>query len=423
MIRTVAEDLEDKNHPSTSTPRLGRLLTVMLPAATAMYALYQGLGQILLPAQVAALDPEGKVGTLAMLTSIGAVATLLGLPAGGAVSDRTVSRFGRRAPWIVVTSVVSGVLMIAMGYTGDIIALGVLYALLGFVSNFYQGAFSAILPDRVPLDRRGVASSVIGLGTPLGILLGVNLAAQLGQIWGYAALGAILVVASLVLVLVAPDSSSRDLPAPDARPVRRFVVSGFLAAFRSRDYTLAFVSRFTLFLAYSLAAGYLFYTLTDYIGAENLPFASVAQAVGLLSSINVIAWVVVATICGWLADRFDLRKGFVAAASVGVALSMVIPIVLPTWEGMVLYSVLNGASIGTYFAVDLALMSLVLPDKANEGRDFGILAVATGLPAVLAAPLASLLIGAAGGYVALYVAGAISAAVAGIVVFGIRSVR
>ncbi len=76
---------------------------------------------------------------------------------------------------------------------------------------------------------------------------------------------------------------------------------------------------------------------------------------------------------------------------------MVVPILSPTWTGMLVYAVLSGAFIGTYFAVDLAVMSLVLPDKENEGRDFGILAVATGLPQILSSVIAGVLITFLGG--------------------------
>ena len=43
---------------STDPVRLGRLLAFVFPATTAMYALFNGIGVILLPAQVADLAPS-----------------------------------------------------------------------------------------------------------------------------------------------------------------------------------------------------------------------------------------------------------------------------------------------------------------------------------------------------------------------------
>jgi MFS family permease len=176
-------------------------------------------------------------------------------------------------------------------------------------------------------------------------------------------------------------------------------------------------------LSYFTSNGFLYYTLSDYIGANNLPDGDVAVAVSTLTSITVVAWVAVASLCGWLSDKLDRRKLFVGVSALALALTMLVPVFLPTWTGMVIFAVCAGLSIGIYFAVDLAVMSLVLPDKANEGRDFGILAVATGLPTILAAPIAGILISVGGSYAALYIFGVVCAALAGVTVLRIRAIR
>ncbi|OZC59793.1 MFS transporter [Rhodococcus sp. 06-621-2] len=414
---------------------LPRLLALLLPATTAMYGVFQGIQQILLPAQVEQLDPASKVGNLALLTTLAAIASMLALPIGGAVSDRTRTRFGRRTPWLLIMSAVSALLMVYMGTGPALVPLAVAYMLLWFTANFYSGAISAMLPDRVPVERRGVASAVIGLGTPLGILAAVNLVSRIDRFWGYTIIGVVLVLATVLLTVGAREpSSERDaLPSPAVtvadkggrgrRTASPHVIRGFFAAFSSRDFTLAFISRAALFLSYFTISGYLYYTVQDYVGEENLPGGNVAVAVSTLASVSVITWVVVATAAGWLADRLDRRKLFVGVSAVGMGLSMMVPILSPTWTGMLVYSVLSGGFVGIYFAVDLAVMSLVLPDKANEGRDFGILAVATGLPQILSSVIAGALITFLGGYTSLYLFGALSAVVSGLVALRIRSVR
>ncbi|OZD18210.1 MFS transporter [Rhodococcus sp. 06-156-3C] len=390
-----------------------------------MYGLFQGIQQILLPAQVDQIDSAAKVGNLALLTTLAAIASMVALPIGGAVSDRTRSRFGRRTPWMVVMSALSALLLIAMGSSPNLFALAISYMLLWFVANFYQAAISAILPDRVPVERRGVASAVIGLGTPLGILFAVNLVSRVSQFWGYTTIALIFLAATLALVLGSKEDSSIDLalePKNTTENAPRFIAS-FFAAFAARDFRLAFISRAALFLSYFTVSGYLYYTVQDYVGLENLPTDNLAVAVSTLSTISVITWTIVATAAGWLADRLDRRKLFVGVSAVGMGLSMLAPIISPTWTGMIIYAVLSGAFVGVYFAVDLAVMSLVLPDKANEGRDFGILAVATGLPQILSSVIAGALITFLGGYIALYLFGALSAVVSGLVILRVRSVR
>ncbi|MFH8663131.1 MFS transporter [Streptomyces afghaniensis] len=404
--------------------RLSRLLAFVFPATTAMYALFNGIGVILLPAQVADLAPDSKVGVLALLTTLGAVASMIALPAGGALSDRTRSRFGRRAPWLVLMAGVSALLTIAMGLSTGLVTLAILVPILWFTSNFYGGAISAILPDRVPVARRGIASAVIGLGTPVGILFGVNLAGRVSQLWAYTVLALVLFVTTLALVAGAREPSSLGLVTE--RPKERgnvvAAVRAFFRAFGHRDFALAFASRFGLFLAYFTVSGYLFFAVQDYVGAENVPGGDVALAVSTLSTVSFGTWIAVATLCGWLADKLDRRKLFIAVSAIGLGLSQVIPIVSHSWGAMLVYSAVSGASLGTYFAVDLAVMSLVLPDKGSEGRDFAILNVATGLPQLAAPAIAGSLIGL-GGYGSLFLVSGVSALVAGALAMAIRSIR
>lgn len=424
MTRAVESHPQAAEAPSRG---LGRLLAFLLLPVSAAFAGINGIQQILVPGQVEALDPANKIASLALLTTLAAITSMVGIPAGGALSDRTRSRYGRRAPWLVGLSIVSGALMIGMGASGSILMLGLAYALLWLTVNMYQGALFAVLPDRVPEARRGFASAIIGLGTPIGVLIGVNIASHLPPSTGYLISALLLVVASLVFVLGAREESSTNLPLVlgkrDSGVSPWEKASGFFEAFRERDFALAFASRFMLFLSYFTVSGYLFYTLSDYIGIDQVPDGNIPVAVSTLLSISVITWVFVATFCGWLADKLDRRKLFVGISALGLGATMFVPILSPTWTGMVIYSVLAGAFIGTYFAVDLAVMSLVLPHKDSEGRDLGILGVATGLPQIMSSALAGALITYAGGYTALYLFGTLSAIAAGVIVLFIRKVR
>ena len=67
-----------------------------------------------------------------------------------------------------------------------------------------------MLPDRVPVEQRGVASAAMSLGIPIGIFGGINLAALMPTtLLGYAALAFVFTTATLFLL-------------PDYRPNRLF---------------------------------------------------------------------------------------------------------------------------------------------------------------------------------------------------------
>ena len=77
---------------------LRRLLAGIGIANAALYALYVGVLQVLLPLQVEAVDRAHKVATLGLVSGVSAGEAAICNPLGGALSDRTSSRYGRRAP-------------------------------------------------------------------------------------------------------------------------------------------------------------------------------------------------------------------------------------------------------------------------------------------------------------------------------------
>ncbi|MGQ4383755.1 MFS transporter [Streptomyces sp. SAS_270] len=423
---TAVQPAPDPGAGSVTDPRdpikLGRLLTFVFPAVTMLYAAQNAIGAVLLPEQIADIAPGNKVGALATAATMGAVIGLFALPVGGALSDGTRSRFGKRNPWIFVTGLLGTVVAIALGAAPSLATVTALFALSALVFNVYGGAISAILPERVPETRRGIASAIFGLGTPVGILVGVNIAGALSRTAAYWTLAVLFAACSVVLVIGAKEPDCTGVPKP-TRERGRVEWRKLLSAFRSHDFTFAFISRAAFFLGYAVVNGYLLYTLSDFIGEENLPGHSAATGVSIITTISTVMWLVIATTMGWLADKLNRRKAFVAVAAVGLGATMFIPVLFPTWPGMLAYGFLSGGFIGTYFAVDLALMSLVLPDPENQGRDMGILTAGLALPGLFAGGLAGLIISSPGGYTALFCFAAACAAIGGIATWRIRGVR
>ncbi|MFT4306054.1 MAG: MFS transporter [Microbacterium sp.] len=418
-------DVDPLNPPAEQGRFRKRNLVLILPAMLAMYGVYQGIQQVLLPAQVEAIDEAAKVANLAVLSIVSSVAATIALPLGGAISDRTRSRFGRRAPWLAVAAVLAAALCVGMGFMASIAGLAIVYGALWFVMNWYQGVIYAVVPDRVPERLRGTASSLIGLALPLGVLAAVNVVSRTSQEVGYLLLAVGLLVATVLFVLGAPDSSSVDAPHSAARPSGPFLkrVLAQFASFADRDFTLVFLSRIVFFFGIFAVQTYTFYIVTDHIGMDNVPLGSAGEAVGLIASVSTVAQVVAVAIVGWVADKLDRRKLVVGLSSLGMAVGFAIPLLLPTWTGMLIYAVVLGASSGVYFAVDLALMSLVLPSSGDEGRDLGLLAIATSVPSAFAPAVAAWLILVTTSYSSLFVFGIAASVVGGVLVFLVRKIR
>ena len=399
---------------------LKRLLVFLLPTAFALYANFQGVQLILLPAQIEAIDPSRKIDNLALLTIFCAVSGVAGLMAGGGVSDATRSRWGRRAPWLAAMAAASAAIATSLGLQRHLATLAALYAALWFTLNFFQGAMLAVVPDRVPAEKRSFASSVLGVGPPLGALIGVNLVAWASGETGYAALATMLIATTLAFVIFAPEEASRISGA--RRQFKPNAALRSLSGFRSHDFAVIFALRTTMFVAQFSINNYLLYILQDHIGASNLPAGSGRIAAGALSSLRILVTVLVIFAAGWLAGRTQRRKAFAQIYALVMAAASLAPIFAATWPGMLVFAALGGVAIGFYSAIDLDLMSHVLPDKNAAGRDLAVLVMAGAAAQFLAPTIGGGLIKLFG-YNALFLFSALGALGVGAAASLLRGVR
>jgi MFS family permease len=411
---------------AAATGRSGfrRLLVSLGIAAGALSALYGGIGNVLLPLQVERIDRPHKVVALGIVAGVSAVFALVFNPIGGSLSDRTRSRFGRRAPWLVTLPLGLIVLVVFLGRASTVPLVLVGWCLTQAVANLYQAPLTAVVPDRVSVRRRGVASSVAGVAAVLGGVTGVGLASLFtGHIAsGYLLLGVLLWVTGIGFVLSTHDPSAADMPRPP-RDRRSFGarLSGFVSALRHRDFTLVFASRALAILGYYLVIAYELYILTDYI---KLPGGmKPAQGVTVLAAISATGAILAAAIAGPISDRVDRRKPFVIISSAIAGAGCILPVLSPTFTTIEIFAAFAGLAFGCYLSVDAALVTLVLPSRADAARDLGVLNIANAGPQVIAPLFAALIIGHLGGYKTLFIVGGCCGIAGAFAVAGVRSVR
>ena len=417
----VAEDSADL--AGTISPIANRrLLPSLAIESVVLFACYAGLITVLLPNQIAEIDAAHKVGNLAIVTTISFVFTLFTQPIVGTFSDRTRSRFGRRAPWMVIGVIIAAILMIGLGTLGSIVWITAFWVVIQVSLNALQGPLTAITPDRFQRKKRGIASAMIGLGTELGAILGVvgggALAKTVGV--GYTTFGVAVLVVTLLFVGFNRDWSSKNLSHPPFN-WGRFFAGFWINPRKHPDFAWAFAARFFFILGYFVIFGYQLFILTDYI---HLSLTTADGDIGLLAIAGGVTTIIAVVLAGFLSDRLGRRKPFIYLASAFMIVGLLMPLLMPTLTGMLVMSVINGFGFGLYFACDTALMTEVLPGGGTAaGKDLGILNVATNIPQSLSAAVAALLITFAGGYAALFVFGMICVAIAAFVIIPIKSVR
>lgn len=406
---------------TTTRPTDRRLLTWMFLMNAALLTCYAGFMVIYIPDQVQQLDPVNKVGNLAIVMTASSIGAIIIHPLIGAFSDRTRSRMGRRAPWMILGAATAAVCMVLLSGSPNLWVLGVFWVLVMLALNALGTAQIAIVPDRIRKDRFGVASGVLAMGTFLGMGLGVAGAGVfLNSIGvGYAVFGVMILVVTLLFTVFNRDFSSKDMEVPP------FSWKTFFAGFavspkRYPDFWWAFAGRFLLILAYQSVQSSLLYILRDYIGLGDAESALLSTP---LTAVMLVGALATAFITGKASDRSGRRKAFVMVASLIMAGSLVIPLVSPTVAGMFGLAAVFGLGYGIYLSVDAALMNEVLPAAGAAGKDLGILNVATTLPQALTPVVVWALLAITGDYVAVFVAGIVFAVAGALSVLPIRSVR
>ncbi|MGL3150044.1 MFS transporter [Microbacterium sp. A82] len=405
--------------PPRTTDR--RLMTWLFVMNAALLACYASFMVIFIPDQVQQIDPANKVANLAIVMTAASIGAIIIHPLIGAFSDRTRSRFGRRAPWMVISAATAALCMVLLSGAGQLWTLGVYWVLVMLALNAVATAQAAIVPDRIPRERFGVASGVLAMGTFVGMGLGVAgagfFANSIGI--GYATFGAVILVVTLLFTIFNRDFSSRDLEVP------RFSWKEFFASFYVSpklypDFWWAFAGRFLLILAYQSVQSYLLYILRDYIGVSDAESTALSTP---LTAVMLVGALATAFITGKISDRIQRRKIFVIVASLIMAASLAIPLFAPSIGGMFALASIFGLGYGVYMSVDSALMNEVLPKAEAAAKDLGILNIATTLPQAMTPVIVWALIAITGSYTAVFIAGIVFAIVGALSVIPIKSVR
>ncbi|WP_433325345.1 MFS transporter [Spirillospora sp. CA-294931] len=361
--------------------------------------------QVLLPAQIEAVDPAGKVWVLGVVTTAGAVAAVLTAPVFGALSDRV----GRRRSWVVGGSVLCAVAVLLLSWQSTVIGIGVCWAIVHGGAGGLHATLCAVIPDRVPVNRRATVFAVVGLAQPCGLVLGTLLVSSVPDGVGYP------LVAVLVAALAVPYAvAGRDAPAAAREPRGRPWSSGL--AFLGADFAWALAGRFAAQFAASLATIYLLYFLRDEIGID-----SPAGGVAVLSLLFTTGLIVTSLVVGRASDRLGRRKAFVILGAALMAAGLVGMALVPTWPAALVAAVALGAGYGAYLAVDQALVTQLLRSENDRGMNLGIMNMASSGAVALAPVVAAQWVGF-GGYPSLFLFAAVMAVLGGLLIQPIRSV-
>jgi MFS family permease len=382
---TIADRPVPHERPTRELP-LRHLLTLSL-YWLGINAIWAGLHVIVLPKRIEAIFGLGEAGIgLAIVTLAGVVTAVVVQPTVGTLSDYTISRWGRRKPYIVIGGFLDVVFLWALASAQTYVAMVLALVLLQFSSNFAQGPFQGYVPDLVPARQVGRASGLMGIMIILGSVAGVGIAAigytqlmpgateevvRTTLFWPTVALGVI----ELVTMIVVAYTIDEGRPGP-AREGRSWMSIAFGAwgtdILRERSYIWLIVSRLLYLAMPGVISGYALFVFErsfHLAPSQSTPFLLLTGAI--VAGSTVLATLPAARLSDRVGRKRVIYVSFVLAAIgiVGMALS-------PMLELTLLSTIPIGLSAGAFLTVDWALMTDIIP-KATAGRYMGISNVAT----------------------------------------------
>ena len=391
---------------------LANMMAVITPVAVA------------LSLKLLAIAPSNTASAQALVLGVGAVFAAVANPIGGFLSDRSTSRFGRRRPFLVAGTVIGtlGLILMGSGTTVPVVLVGWCVTQGGF--NIVFAVLYGLLADAFPATSRGKISGFIGLGQAVGIAGGVVLANVFtGRLTlTFIVPGVIAVVVLTILAIIAPDraQSRSDL---ERTSVVKFLAGFWVSPRKHPDYAWAWAGRFLIIFAQTAPTSFTVLFLVSRLGFTPANVASIVLVNTLLGlGIQVIS----APVGGWLSDKLHRRKIFVLISTLIGAAGLVMISTAGTLPMFLLGSAIFQFGISAYLAVDLALVTDVLPNGGREaGKHLGVLALASTVPQSLAPAVAPLFlsIGGPNNYTALFMAAALIGVVGAITVLPIKSVK
>ena len=360
--------------------------------------------------------------SLAIVTGIGGLLSLFAGPVFGRLSDRTPSWFGMRRPWMAggLAGGIVGIAVVATAPSVVVVLVGWCLAQVSF--SALQAALTAVLPDQVPISQRGTVSGVLGITVPVAAVLGTFLVQLFEGNQAAMFLTPCAIGAAFVVFFASRLDDRRLEPADVSQWSLRDLVAAFhLNPRRSPDFSWAFTGRFLFISAYAFLTTYQAYYLIERVGSAE---GEVPRQVFIATLVQSVVLIVASLVGGRLSDRTGRRKVFVATAALTYGVALFVIAAADTFGGFLVGMAISGLGFGAYLAVDLALVTDVLPDAADSARDLGLFNIANALPYALAPAVAPLILSASGGsYAVLYTVAGACALLAAAAVFPIRGVR
>jgi MFS family permease len=304
-------------------------------------------------------------------------------PTVGCISDYTMSRWGRRKPYIAVGATLDVVFLLGIAMANTPVVFIAFLLLLEFSSNFAQGPFQGYIPDLVPEEQVGTASALVGMMSTLGVIGGVlflSFGYRLGEDFTIPALilGGVEFATAMGTVILVREG--RQAKPREGRSWRSIALEAWgTDILRERSYVWLLASRFFVLAGGAFVANWAIIWMERALGfGSDEKGTWVTVILGATAVATALSTIPAAKI----SDRVGRKPVIWGACAIG-ATGVAVFAFAPTIEIALVGGILVGVGSGMFLAVDWALLSELVP-KASSGRYMGMSNLATALQGVVA---------------------------------------
>ncbi|MEU5755059.1 MFS transporter [Streptomyces sp. NPDC047829] len=364
----------------------------------------------------------GDEAAVAYILGIGSVLSLITGPPLGAFSDRTRSRLGRRAPFLIGGGLLGTAALFVMAYAPDITVLGVGWALASLGWGTVLGTLNTLQADRLSPSQRGRVAGLTGATTMVAPVVGILLVSAVSDhnLLVFLLPGMLGAVLLAVLVVFVREEDTRALAVPDDRITGRLLRAYLFDPRSYPDFAWHLLARFVFYYGQSLYTSFVTFFYAERLG---LTLAEVAGLVAISGGISVVAMTAGTLGSGFLSDRLARRRPFTLAAAVIFAAGTIVSASSHALGGLLTGAALMNLGIAVFSASSQATMLDVLPERETEaGRFLAIVALSQKIPSALAPLTAPCLIATAvaadeENYTLLYLTSGVLGLLGGLIAF------
>ncbi len=408
-----------------TTITLKRLIPGLIIGPASWLGPYIVMNSLFLPALIQHLDAANKVNLVALFSTCGMIVAALSNMIAGALSDKTRSRFGKRAPWIIGGSFVFMLAMILASFATTIPYLLIAWMVGQAALNFIVAPMVAWI-DFAPKDGRGTASSAYG---GLGMALGNNAfnvvgAMLLGQFrLGFIIFGIFAFVGTVIAVIIVHEPSNVTEATVEPQPKKkRMTLKDLESIFPSwhigRDYYLALIGKLFQGVGNFAITGYILYIMTDFLHRGNQTQSSIQ----LINSIMLVFGILMGFVAGPLSDKFKILKWPVGFSTIFLAIGALSLFLLRNNTGIIIYAFAAGLGMGIWNSLDNLLNLEVIPDPDRVAFFLGIYNLGNTITQAIAPVIAAGVI-AWFGFSAIFVVSFVFSLIGGVSMLCIKSVK